>query len=1811
MPLDTNGALLEGVRVSEGNNPFSFPPRDLVSDPSAFSAVAARAEYVLIAASADPVKKDFDIADPDLLFAWSRNDTIFRFSYDSFSKRWLTAPGGAPDVLGPLSNEDRLTMAVPVLAAVVDSPFSVYVGSPVRAVTFTVQVVGEPADFMPPATLLAGTLQVASTNGQMNFSADDVSLYDGVDVLSQRQSFLDRTQANGSFGILPASSLVGYFFFLNPRPASSQTPLVRIGFGLHLTATGVADEASIPPSVPSGTFVWTADTGRVVFSVADVNSFAGETVYYDGVALGSVSPAKTSVPSPSAWPSVAFTVTIDPVGVLDQRYVLYAELAGARSYWTSRIVSSAPSKAPPPGTVVIRSDTGQAYLAPSDVSKFSAWAMSYLDTLMPIEDGVSLQVYRSGVNGSGLPQVPDFTVLYSVTGQIIVDGITQSPFAMLPTVPVVNSDLSYRIEQGPSSSGTFAGPLADGTDPTKPGMAYFLDLDRRQLKYAFRRSFTTTLRASTPVLKVPDAAISNRGLIVTRNGTVLDPGADFGFDATTGVVTFTEPLGQNGPEDRNGLIGTASDFLLDSADILDSDVGKWILVHSGPNVGIRQVTAVTFGRAAVSPPFAVDGTVSFDVRSSADVLVDRFWKVLDPPFKKFSLAVGPGPSGPFSQVQRDGFSVLPTTSQVSLSDPALPGQSFLATYVGLSTSDSGATFTPADLTELAVFKVRQETATSAPGSSIVTFNPGGRTVSVSAFAPMAVYVNGVPLSPGFFEFQAPGTLRLTNPILDGQKVVLDYFVQEALGGETSFNLSVQPLDLDSLQLTAGSRAFSMNGDQTPYVRLGSILWIGDGEAVSVSVSSYDPMSDVTNVALVSAPSSDSAGAKVRSCLSPSPFFVETSPVASIPAGSNSFVVSGDVVSSYGAGTVLSVNNVAFIVSSSQLLDSGSTRVTVASPFPHNLIIPNITRSARPVLDPGRSFLTSRQADLDFAFDLVRMGSSPTVLVRGRDYHVSAGGSVQLTSDAAFGDSLYALYVAFLPQPAGTVLTFNYAHAIAPSQQNGLVGQRLIADYDLYAPDTFFYRVETVLTFLPEVQDLLRQGATSSGTSGPNTRSATGMSNKDFGRASLYYDEQHQGNLDVVVCRLLKFYNDLVNLYEDLLSNLDGRVVGGTSGRFLFDGVLDNPPRASLSAVTNDIDDLVRLYDRQEMTGFFTFEDVPVYGKMGFPNSLSRLFPTAGVRSVALNGNTGIFDYGKTLGSVGVGNLSSIGTITSARSNEFFTSVSGNFYTVDQNGDSDLLVLPFAANQDVRVYADDGTLGVSGKVVSVSGTGPYTVELTVGTSLRRGSIVRDTSVVPDDPDVDTNHFYQPGRDLSVNSENGQLSNNTLSIIFIPSLGGYQMKIWGNEIVDVPFTFSNPDLDPLRIPVLDGSELTDSGRVSVPRLRRLGETDLLANEVSCLGGVGQAASVTSTGKVLSGGFIVTDSDLPIQVGDVVGFTSGPNAGEGRQVSSILSTTSFQVGNAFTSGDPSGSPISSLSLLSTTLNVIPPQSVHFLDGPNAGNSYAVISSSPGYFRVASLAVPDPGSNFEVEVSGLVLTDILLLEAGALFSNVAAPPVLPALIGPVASEIATLEAIVSYSGPVLVSGTGTASPTTFMDPLGNFVLNKVVAGSLLYLPGGALASGTGLYRVASATSSVLTLDTATPYSQIPFSGPASYQVIQPEPFVDANQWGVVAKVLREIISFFDSTLIWTSSISPSGVPARQLVLAARQPQVLSEIDDIVSVLVDGSLYDVRYLWVDQRMNRQDGNLVQQTQAAARRVKNLRKMLADQKKLLVAESIG
>jgi hypothetical protein len=1761
MTLDTTGRLLEGIRTSTGNNSFTFPPRNFISNEATFQSENSRAEYVIFVGSLDPDKIEFDIADPDLIFYYTKNEsTVSRFDYDSYGRRFAPLPGGAPVEIGTIENSPRLVIPIPDLT-LTSAPFDIYIGSTARVVTFTLTSVPTEGDFTDPNLMTINAVEISEEDGKLNFSSLAISNYEEQTVLATRQSFLDRTQATGSFGSLPQSSAVDYYLFLNPRPATGQTPLIRIDYQRHLTAIEVATE-SLLGSPLSGTCHWSADTGRVRFSTDDVADNLEREVYYDGVVLGSKQLTTVTVgPVTAAFPLAAFTIT-GAIGIDDPvRFIISAESGGVRHFFPIALVDSTnlPSKEPASGTAYVDTVAGFVYLSSNDIDPYNGWGYSHTDTQVEIESGVSVQFFRSGVNGSGLSPVPDFKLIYEVEDQIIQSRIGLSPLVVLPTVPVVDDSLIYRVSQGFGSSGTFTGELVDGTDENKFGFGYLLDLDTKSFSFSDRKTTSRTLLKPASTIKLDDGAISEFGFEVIRDGTSLIPGVDFNFNESVGLIDFVQPVGENDADNILGIIGTTSGdiFTANSSVFTSSHVNRYLYVATDNNIGIYTIIGFTSAtQVTVTPSFPTSGPTTADLRQEIEIVADRFWVEFLPPYKKFSLSKADNQSGIFTTITNDQFNVFTTTGQVNLDNPAKPGEVYQIAYISLDSEDEGVTTTPTNRVEKALFKIRQETGTVIPsggsssggfrpiiigssGSKVVTFNPENNTVNEAR--PIDVYIDGVPLEEDEFYFEAPGTIRLVTPIGDEQLVKLNYWIEEATGNNSNFDLLYSPIDLDTPEVVAEEDTAIFNGDQRSVLSPGSAMLINEREVVIVQSVAYDSSADATTVTFETTPTISSGGAplQVTGPITGSYRETETNAVDIISEGSDQIVIMGNRISDYPEGTIVTVDGDAYLVrTSSYDSSSGQTAVSVAASAKKNYIIPTVTRTIRPILFPTSSFQTKLEVNLNYPFTLVKTGSESATLIDGVDYTVSEN-TVSLTADIEFGDALYAMYVGRDIQPFGTSFQFNYAYAIAPNDSNGIPGQQLLSSYNLYGPDSFFYRAETVETFLPEVSESLASGSQTS--SGPNTADVvTSIATKDAGSPGLYFDEKHEGNLDIAIARLLKFYNDLINYYEDILSNLDGRAVGGNQGRFRFDGNFDNPPRTTFSEITNDIDDQVKLYDARALTGFFTFETIPVYGKVGTPNNLSRLFPTVLVATAAINDETGFFDFGNVLGSLGVSNIRSTGPMISSRGRTLVNSVTSNGFSFnfDSNGDPDNLIPEFKPNQKVTVYSLDGVPDITGRVLAEIAT---SITLDTATTLKACTLLRDVS---DDPNVDTTlSYYVPGTDLKIDFENGQITNFTLP----PPFNIGQNSINGNEILDTEVFINNTDIEPRRIPALDGEERNDDGTVPAPILKRVGELLLLEREQN-------AFSLFGSAQVNSNKTTITGSTITPSVGDTVRFIDGPNTGQERNVVTVINPSSFIVSPAFPSADSTGSNL------------------------------VVITAFGG------------------------LDDILNQELNVLENNVASDPIAPSQLGTLDSELQSIENVILTFGEQISSGTGTTTTTTLTDASATFTADGVNNQSLLYASSG---DNRGLYKVASATATEITIDDASPFAEFPVATSTPYIIIKRWGMLSGSGPEFITEFFRETLDFLNKTQAFASNLDPADVASRQGDINVRINSINDFIFQLEGILTTvEQLYDIRYLWIDQRVNRREGTLSATDRAVATRQEDTQKVINDQQKLLVVNNL-
>ncbi len=1730
MKLDISGALLEGARVASSANPFVYPPKSFVGDESIFSGTTGRAEYCLIVSGQSEGSSGMDLGDPNLRILWTRNDSVFRFDNDSFNRRWFPAPGSVPLLVGSLTNSPPQTAPVPKGDG---TGYHLYIGLP-RIATLSVDVVADATRFGSPS---AGTVEVSAADGQVNLSAADIAnpSYFSQSLYCSRQDFFDRTKSDGSLGVVPSSGQPE--MFLNPVPTSGQIPIVRIGFRRPLTAVAFSTETAMP--VPSsGTVNFALDTGRVLFSLTDLAAALGEKVYYVGVFLGSLALSRTivgDVPAPSLGQYRLVGSFPTSVGETDStRYVAFV---GSRYYLTTVLQSTTTSVAS--GTIVVDPADGSLYMSSQDCSALSGQSLTIVDTFVGVDGGTSVQLRRSAINGPGIPVVNDFVENWSVSGQVIADGIQGSPFVMMTNTPVQDSSLTFSVTQGSGGGGTFVGPLADATDPLTPGLGRLLQLDQKRVTFTNRKTSTKSLLKSSPSIKLDDASVVESGFVAKRNGVVMTSGTDFSFDPVGGLVDFLEPIGEGDPRSLHNVPCSVVSSNSFSATFSSSPVGMWLLVPGGPNAGIRRILSGSAGRYIVDRQFPSTSLFSADVLENREIVANRFWKTLSPSLKKFKLEIGTSSSGPFFAVPETDFSVVPQTGQVNLLSPSSPGSVYRATYVWLDSPDDGVTVTPTTKTAFAPFKVRMDSGTYVPGTRVVGFNQAGRTVLPDRGIVMTI--DGVRADPATYVFSAPGSLSLGR-VLTSEQVILDYFVSESPGGNRVFDLE-SPLDVDYPTFPAGATSVTMNGDVTQYVRAGSSLLMDGKDVLCVLSSSHDTTADTTAIVFSTPVTSDWTG-PFKSCASLS-FVPETLPVSTLPSGGNSLRISG--TSDIRSGTIIKIDDDPYLVISSSVTASG-TEIVLASPAPQgrNYVVPSVVKSSVPVLDPGTDFSTSRSANTSLPFLLFLEGTSPRLLTNVVDYRMSDGGTVKLDSPIGYGDELIAAYVARVDQPAGTNFEFNYAYLIAPNDSNGLPGQKLLASYSLYSPDSFFYRVETVESYVPELSAAIKQSS-SSGPSGPSVSSVSSLKNKDFGYPSLEFDSQKYANQDLVIRRLLKFYNDLASAYEDVVSDMDGTVVGGTSGKFRFDGIIDNPPRSSYAEVTNDIDDRVFLYNDVGITGFFVFVRTPVYGKMSDPIALSRLYPTRTTMFAAIDASQATPEhYGEAMGVFrNAKNLIASSTFYLAPSVSRFSGVIPGVgttqFSIDANGDADTLTPGTVAGQRLIVCRNDGTQIGPTNVVSVSGAGPFSVVVDAVFNMLNGGFFQDT--IDQSVSLNSGHTYSSGIDIAVNPENGQILN------IQSGSGSFQKPIVDNQITSTDMTFNNFDTSPRRQPAFDGSMLTDSGYPSFPPLRYLCETETLGFEKDFLA----SAPHTLYGSASVDADLVTVSGCTMSVvaGDIVSFVGGPNSGQNRTVFSSIGGGVFVVSTPFPS-----------------LDVSPQFVTKVVRGFDYGKNLAATSS---ILLGSTRTVPPTG----------------------------------AIIGTLDSEMASMVSIGGSLGDTVSSGSGSVAGTVLTDAGAAFGSpdNWVVV-----VPSGP---NVGVYWVDSATDTTLTVSSTAPFSGFPSTGSVSYELLSLYAFLTKAGPSLLAGSLASSRDFLAATSSWTTAPTELLAAARLAAVVARISAIAVQAESVRQLLSNGDkIYDTRFSWIRQRVDKKIGTLFLKTQAEAKMLSDLASMVDNQRKLLVTESL-
>jgi len=1224
------------------------------------------------------------------------------------------------------------------------------------------------------------------------------------------------------------------------------------------------------------------------------------------------------------------------------------------------------------------------------------------------------------------------------------------------------------------------------------------------------------------------------------------------------------------------------------------------------------------------------------------------------------------------------YSLQPPLGFIEFSERFLESEEAFLTY-GYVGEDDSVTI----IEERAAFLVRKEICTHT-GSDRVTFNPLGREL---AEAPtVEVFRGGRPQQVGIQvevdldsstiifqpDSQVTDALPHGNVLEPDENVYIDYYIHQAIGGERDVTVIQRPMAGVTIVIDDEATEFTLQGDRTSDFQADHLLQVDGSQVYMIGTVTYDSGDGVTTVTLAGGAFRDDflnpplVTTSGPTSLSSSPgnptyFIAEVAAFTTTPRGSNLVRLVGDRASSYEQGTVIHFTGAGaydYLLVEAAVYDPEMdwTELTLASngyqqyePGTHTLL-----RTVRPVLPTPTGSATTNLTPLlaDPSPDDPVLPEPPVtvyrkipgqvgeVLTAPEQYAIDDAGTVTLVDPLAVGESIELLYVGIQTVEAGRKLRATYVHGLVPTETNGLLDQTLKMTYQAYLPDTFYWRVDVMDAFRAELRDQYSSDATGSlPTAGPVLENSSEPRLYEQGRESVYFTERRLSNEDIVSRGTLVAYNDAINLVEDALQHADGRVVGDHDGRFLFDGSLVNPPRASFAAATNQIDDLIQL-----IPSVPAFLRAAAFVRAAYKAApTSRFFPTQ--RNLFAEAAVSSPEIGDPIADIGYENLTGVGSVSDRLAWGVVTELApiGQFYVyVDETGGlADLLRPSFSVGDRVAVISQSGSTIVSdASPLVVTGvpsstrlnlSAPLTSEVPVGATVRHaiGDFTSGGGNVQPQQ-------YPVGISVALNLELGMLTYFELLASFFSSTppspqDGDPLDFTG---VGVPVPYTAPE----RFPALDGATTDDDGNRGFPILtpqieseegRGLGhlsiEYALLADILSHATEVYDSqGGLNGTGTVLTNLNGNWPNPQPA-IGDLVRTLNGVNGlstfrriqAVGASTVTLIDTLAFDTGFDFQLVRGSTIAMGSGTVSGTILTDV---TAAFQTNVRVGHTVVVYQSASSTRRRQVVAVL---SQTQLQLSastfsGVVtyrVTNAISTYGGAagsetdrlaealdgqlrvLRDNSSPKAQQPALEG---FFDAVFTDVVPTGGSATVAGTDELS-----DPTRNFPALGVEGGHFVFIRSGSVA---GTYQILEILDpNTLRVDRSFPtgatgvtYSirETTLVTLASLQSIHEVLLrVDAaiSSVGVFRSLVMTTVTVAGDSNAFALAWRGTDLVARQGVVSVRLNEVVSDVSTLEGALSSGDrLYDRRYTWIDARINLETGIIVRQERAVEKREKTL-----------------
>lgn len=783
------------------------------------------------------------------------------------------------------------------------------------------------------------------------------------------------------------------------------------------------------------------------------------------------------------------------------------------------------------------------------------------------------------------------------------------------------------------------------------------------------------------------------------------------------------------------------------------------------------------------------------------------------------------------------YIINPSNGSVYLNTPLLNWEKLQASYYLEEGGDLQEEF----------LKIRLwgEECSVTPGSTSVQFNTDGRETDSNLG--VYVYRGNVNTSVGRFYPLSPTqtsdkvvvdwgthTLEFIDPLTAEDEVTVEYYVVDALGGERAFNLTSFPIFFPSYTMNEGSNSFEVYGDMTSVFLSNRYLLIDDQDTYKVTSSVY--ASGKTTVSLASEFRSSylldtfliSSDVLDSNYFNPVPIKFEKT-----QKGSYELRFKGEV-SGITVGTILNLDGDDYLVLGADVIN-GVTIVQVGSKFPleYSYSLGFLEASIRPIFTNN---------SVDFVSSLPIVSTEPFVLnkrnealgtfdelVLDIDYSLSESGALLLlTTTVTSDDCLEFNYAGQKTYDAGQKFSGQYIYRYMPDEY---LGSSLIASYTVYNPDSIYFRVEPFSTISNEVSAALGEAAASSlPSSGPPSPPPPPPDLYEKGKDTFYWEYGDTVDSDSVARRYLMYYNNLCNLVEDLLSYLDGRVIGDSDGKFKFTDSLYTSPVEPYAAV-NQIDSVIYISpstfpERKSQAMWKASKYSRLYPE--FERFFGQTIPTSG-------GGPGYFfpdEFLTEIFDIGRENLAVVSSVKDRPARTLLSNTipagksSATLEVENADEDSEFFTPTFEINDEVMIGRTSDPYLVAGIVTAVdTGSSPNTITVTFvsynttptlppppGTTcpelLPNDTVYHNPFWWEDDGDgnaVPHLKTYQNGLHYAPDLKSGTLLN--------MQLPGFDM-LFPETNLDGLASFGNPLTAPYRFPALYGQILNDDGDRSVP-------------------------------------------------------------------------------------------------------------------------------------------------------------------------------------------------------------------------------------------------------------------------------------------------------------------------------------------------------------------------------------------------------------